>query len=262
MTKTVCAFCAQPNKISAEHIWGRWIGPLLGVGTLTIIDKIMGDTEPTGATHRIWREPAGRDISFGSPELSHRVKAPCELCNNGWMSNLETAVAPIITPMIRSSFPISLTAESQLLLATWITKTAMMCEYLGPVCYFTGDERRSLMQDKRPPDDVYIWIGHSQAPHAIQGSNLHLAPPQMTAPAAYLVTHAIGEFAFQLLAYRPILANTAYVAIRSGSWEQSLFHIWPEQDKVLEWPPFLTLTRRRWELFTERFVGFAAPAPS
>ncbi len=62
----------------------------------------------------------------------------------------------------------------------------MMCEYLGPVRYFTGDERRSLMEDKRPPDDVSIWIGHSQAPHAIQGSNLHLAPPQMTAPAAYL----------------------------------------------------------------------------
>jgi hypothetical protein len=261
MAKTVCAFCAQPNKISAEHIWGRWIGPLLGMGTLTLIDKIMGDTEPTGARHRIWEEPAGRNISFGSPELSHRVKAPCEPCNNGWMSKLETDVAPIITPMIQGSLPIGLTAEFQLLLARWITKTAMMCEYLGPVRYFAGDERRSMMEDKRPPDDVCIWIGHSQAPHAIQGSNLHLAPPQMTAPAAYLVTHAIGQFAFQLFAYRPLLAETNYVRVRSGPWEQSLFPIWPKNDKPLEWPPPLTLTRQRWKLFTERFVGFASPPP-
>lgn len=227
----------------------------------------MGDTEPTGARHRLTSEVTGRDISFGSPELSHKVKAPCETCNNGWMSQLEFAVGPILTPMIRSGFPVNLTADAQSLIAAWATKTAMMCEYLGSPehpRYFTADERRWLMEKHRPPDDVYVWICHCRPPHAVQGSNLHLAPTGAIGgdATAYLATHAIGQFAFQVFAYRRLVAETNYVRIRKGPWEKCLFPIWPKNDESLEWPPPLTLVERRWQLFCERFVGFAAPPPT
>jgi len=34
MAKTACGFCrGTKHKISKEHVFGRWLGPLFGIGT-------------------------------------------------------------------------------------------------------------------------------------------------------------------------------------------------------------------------------------
>jgi hypothetical protein len=267
MAKTLCPFCNLPNKITNEHIWARWIGPFIGIGAIDVLDRLMGETKPTGAVHRLTSEVTSRDIRFGSSELSHKVKAACSQCNTGWMSALESDIVPILSPMICSGAPIRLTRKARTLIAAWATKTAMVCEYLGsspehPI-YFTPAERRWVMEKRRPPQDVHIWIGHCDAPHAIQGSNLHLKATAVdnSDGYAYLCTHAIGHFAFQIFSYRAILAKTDYVRVRKGPWEESLFRIWPQNNKPVVWPPPLTLRGNRWDLFCERIVGFADPPP-
>jgi hypothetical protein len=79
-------------------------------------------------------------------------------CNNGWMSDLETAVKPILTPLVLDQQTI-LGKDRQRVLATWIAMKAMVAEHSDPQrIVSTSEERAFLMKNRSPPDTWKIWI--------------------------------------------------------------------------------------------------------
>src|SRR4051794_29583018 len=90
--KGFCAFCGRYGKLSREDGWPRWFNRVLprplaaGVAHNIIFEK-----------DSIVRHERRRVVSHNTDKLPFF----CERhCNNGWMSRLETAAMPLLTPLL------------------------------------------------------------------------------------------------------------------------------------------------------------------
>ena len=116
---TNCPFCGERRRETVEDAWPRWL------------NKVMLDPQGAGQAHDI-------SIVDGVPMVrrrrkvvsynTERVRGICADCNNGWMSRLESAAKPILTPMILGE-PVTLSTADQQVVAAWATKTALVLEY-------------------------------------------------------------------------------------------------------------------------------------
>jgi hypothetical protein len=87
-----CAFCGSAASLTGEHIWSDWLSRLLGKR------KVRYN----------WTEADGTVKEYRLVGLNAKVNIVCETCNNGWMSDLENAVKPIVQPMILNADEIAL----------------------------------------------------------------------------------------------------------------------------------------------------------
>ena len=134
--------------------YGEWVGTLFGAGP----GKLP-------VHHTLTRE-GGLAHAWNAYGLDAQVRMPCRVCNSGWMSDLEAKVRPIITPM---TIPmavkqrcVALDRSSQLCVARWAVKTAMVGEFLNKphLRYFTQAERRALMDGEvSNVPGAHVWIG-------------------------------------------------------------------------------------------------------
>ena len=119
------------------------------------------------------------------------------------MNKLETKLSEFMKPMLLDSATTTLDDTRQILLATWIIKTAMVHEFTDPArqTYFARYERRHVKRWLLPPNDVWIWIGHY-----INSTSLsHTFPVYLMhgeRPTVYSLTLTAGRFVCQVLAYR------------------------------------------------------------
>jgi hypothetical protein len=135
--------------VTLEHTFPRWTVPLIKtVGDVASSARVSHHEEHV---HSVW----------GTETIDLKARKVCESCNTGWMSTLERDVGPILSPMITSTDPRTLTEEEALLLAMWVTKTALTCslaypetDHPTPPMYY--DE---LYRERRPLSDSVVWIG-------------------------------------------------------------------------------------------------------
>lgn len=112
-----CLFCddrlSNENR-SREHIVPGWLLDSLGVR----------DDEVT-PTHQSAR---GEVLSTRSHDYdSLRNGRICARCNNGWMSQMETAVQPVLHRLLHATVvPSALTSPERLLLARWSAKVSWL----------------------------------------------------------------------------------------------------------------------------------------
>jgi hypothetical protein len=115
----ICIFCGKQGG-NREHIVGRWM--LRDLGLYSQKFKIgFGMQRPDGGMDEIKApQPLG---SFVTDQI-------CANCNNGWMSQLEDAAKPLLTPLFQDSLPADDRPLFQTLflhshtLAQWLLKTA------------------------------------------------------------------------------------------------------------------------------------------
>jgi hypothetical protein len=100
------------------------------------------------------------DKKHGGSSTTITVRVVCKECNSKWMSKLEQAVRPILSPLIRGEEMV-LSQDQQRVLATWIAKTAMTAEYRYPtVIAIPQVQRHALMSKCEPPEGWLVGIGH------------------------------------------------------------------------------------------------------
>jgi hypothetical protein len=76
------------------------------------------------------------------------------------MSQLETRVMPILTPLLLGQ-PFVLGKYHQEILATWIAMKFLVCEFSIPTDVVMRPVERSLVMGRRlPPEKMKIWIGY------------------------------------------------------------------------------------------------------
>lgn len=247
MAKRVCGFCGKPGKISNEHLWAKWLGRLLGPANMTV---------------EIQRED--KSVTWESQDLDVQIQLPCTTCNNGWMSDLESTVEPIITPMIKPGTARALDVAHQTVLAAWMMKTAMVAEPLSPMRphYYTPAERQFLMDRLTPPAGVRIWIGRYRGRFRCHSSADHLRSPKpggLLLPG-YCSTFAVGHLAFQVFSYRRSRGQPEYFRVRRGFWSRTLLQLYPPtRGVIMLWPPRETLIHHEFLTLAHRFV--VAPRP-
>ena len=95
---------------------------------------------------------------------TRRVRVVCaNHCNSGWMSRLEVAVKPILTPLILDEAA-RFTRDELRILAAWITLKCMVIEFADAPenVVSTQEERTFLMDEKIPPASWRIWVARHE----------------------------------------------------------------------------------------------------
>ena len=164
------------------------------------------------------------------------------------MSRLETAVIPVLSPLILGQMRL-LTPNDLRVLALWAIKTHMAQELAAsPAFVLTPQEQRSWMVKERPepPPGIHVWIGTFDAP--VIGGHYDCSPLSLPGAGAGVVAHLDREGAYDLFGgYRATLIvghlvmSVVYMygnPNREISYSRLLpiVRIWPPASLGLLWP--------------------------
>ena len=130
MPKEICIFCnvaleaskkCLPASATEEHVFAKWVRKP-SVNKNMRMFTATGNAEP----QLVRKPPLERLVN----------KKVCRSCNGGWMSHLETEVAPIFDKMNESNGINSLGSGEVETLARWTAKTAAVLSHVTPQLQF------------------------------------------------------------------------------------------------------------------------------
>jgi hypothetical protein len=232
----VCIFCEQDRKRSREDVFPKWLHPLFPLlGEAEYLRRLV--TPSSDDEHR---RPA-------SGVFDVIVRDICTTCNNGWMSQLEQQVKPILTPMLLDQQR-TLTAPEQHTLATWATKTALTMQgaNIGGERFTPAADYHWFHDHRAPLPNGHIWLcrygGEGNWPLSVHQWGLTMRPPGAPVPQrsdpvnGYSVVYAIGPVVFWLWGHS--LTGGPYIEAGSDDAHQL---IWPALGGDAHWPPRRTL---------------------
>lgn len=232
----VCIFCGASGALTREHVWPAWLSTL-GLPN----DPVRMETGPLN------RLP---DTRGPLPPLNMTVKSVCAQCNNGWMSELEKSVQPILASMILGRQTL-IEPTTQPILAEWAFKTSIVSMLLLPPQ--DREDGRGLppteytalfagRKEKMPPAHVQAWIGHYSGSYPMLSTQV--TPMVITAtnqpapllPQAYVFTIVLGEALIQGVRFTDPDSE-----ISLGSLPE-LAPIWPYGEPIY-WPAGKSIVR-------------------
>lgn len=145
--KGLCIFCGNRAN-SREHVWPMWLA--------RIIAKLPGENK---ILFNIRTNEQGERSRWKSTKPEIVTKNVCKAgCNEGWMSDLEKDVAPILRPMI-SGKEQTLTGKQQAIITIWLLKTAMVLDSTSPESnFYEKSERFHFRNTFLPPG--YLSFGN------------------------------------------------------------------------------------------------------
>ncbi len=225
---TACLFCDN-NAESKEHLWPKWIHERKDFGPLNF--QLGGSKNKT----------------IPDPQIT--VKTVCGVCNNGWMSKLESENIPTIGCMVQDiSTPLDETQQKSV--AAWSIKTAMVSDSMkGRAAlnqFYSRDERVKMRIGHDIPPRTLIWIARIDGMHLGNfGTDFALFDPQKQRIGMGSVTTIVaGHFVTQAVSVHLEGENIEIpeLACKMGNWNELLAQIWPIQQPTALWPPKLTFT--------------------
>jgi hypothetical protein len=234
-----CLFCgARPTTL--EHVYPAWLRDALPSGGLF---------RTTDAVNQPMWEQTTFDVT---------TRVACGTCNNGWMSDLESAVKPLLTNAIVYGEAVSLSVADQRRIALWAIKTAFVLEAYRkgktvdhvPEWHFRGMPRtRASTENADPPSGISVVIFGRQleiAPEGIEHFTVSRSvgiarrdPPNDS--VGYVATFAVGYVGFQIFGVDVQaggLPNIWY-----GPWvTERTITLWPPLGHPVRWPPALVMS--------------------
>jgi hypothetical protein len=244
-----CVFCGN-DDLTSEHVWPQWLARAAPAPKRQVIHH----------RRRIDRQKQVVDAPdrWSAPSYTVNVRAVCAQCNNGWMSELEQSVRPLLEPMLHDQLRI-LDHERQTLVATWVFKTSVMLEFTHPQeRAIQSEASKSLYQHGQPPRNVTIWIASYRGlslnafyrhdviqprrtrliDETVEDASATSEPGErerdepLPAPIAYGITLGVRHVAFQLFGTTEPSLRIAHGGLAAKAFER----IWPPRSPFT-WPP-------------------------
>ncbi len=226
MARRVCIFCGR-SPVTNEHVIPRWVAAL-------ILKDPRAKNLPRPIDHQLRGDT--RLVTWRSDRIDVRAKCVCRDCNQGWMSRIEDDAQAFIRPMIMGQH-ISLDADAQRRVATWVALRALVFRHLAEGVIPADEEWRKQFYDHRsPPDTCYQWIiaYDGSQPFYYAGNDITVSfdtgnptDPGDT-PHGILMILAVGYFAVKVL------------WIRKGEPNKppppGLLRAWPASSTPILWP--------------------------
>lgn len=231
-TKRRCVFCGEATKpLTDEHVWPRWLGNILG-NDLQFFGHETRERDVARPQRRLWR----------APTLDTKVRRVCAECNSTWMSDIETAARPILTPLIVGQ-EAELSQGDQEIAATWGFKTTLMLQFTHPARVAIPEgQYKEFFERRIPPSAVRISLGQYSGlltDGTYWASALGVEAPGSThspeSPNAFLVTFNVGRLVYS--GYGRPDASALTFEGRSHFVE-----VWPASCGSVAWPPPNSLT--------------------
>jgi hypothetical protein len=220
-----CLFCANPAN-SREDLWPLWV-----------LERVN--------TREKIRRTIGKKASYHTVSRKIRIKSVCTTCNNEWMSKLEEQCIPLIGSLLED-VAFRLDSSTQLLVALWTTKIAMVLDSLkeNPKKFYLRTDCEKLKDTRSIPAGTTIWMGR------YFGRTLHTGFATFTAldksvPAAdcSTMTIVIGHLILEVTSVRfrhEYRNRVVGFQPNPGRWDQLLIPIWPTVSDAAFWPPPLS----------------------
>jgi hypothetical protein len=223
-----CIFCDN-NSGSKEHLWPKWIHERKDFGPINF--------QLGGSGNKV----------IPDPEIT--VKTVCGVCNNGWMSELESENIPTIGSMLQD-IAIPLDQVQQKSVVAWSVKTAMVSDSMkGRAAanqFYSRDERVKMRVSHEISARTLIWIARIGGTHLGNfGTDFALFDPQKERIGMGSVTTIVaGHFVTQAVTVHVEKENTEIPELpcKMGNWNDSLVQIWPIQKPTVQWPPKISFT--------------------
>jgi hypothetical protein len=123
----------------------------------------------------------------------------CEICNNGWMNDLETEAMEILKLLIAGTVSIScISAVERTIVAKWATKTAYVISYAAPLKKTPDPSQLRYMKDNRGAIPLRVGVFGCQSIATADFRQLqrnhwpHLTNTQPVSPSPPLGTYKIA----------------------------------------------------------------------
>jgi hypothetical protein len=227
-----CAFCPEKADTTGEHIWGAWVGRMLG--------KLMA--QPRYTYFR--KESSGQVRTWEHDVLAQKAKVVCGTCNNGWMSEIETRFQKVAADMVSKCAPVALRAEQLAPIAAMGFLKAVVCDHMHSLAppFFTFEERQSFRRSFSIPAGVRMWLASSADIRGIfSGSTLEIP---LNSPGHFklnVFTYGIGHVVIQVTASRwmkkSLRRHSNPPGIKQGiQWARCAVPFYPEPDLPVLWP--------------------------
>ena len=233
-----CVFCGK-SPVTKEHTWSRWLR--------RHIRRRMTKWETFKATEHRTEIESGVKVRPGDPH-DWQISCVCSKCNNGWMSQIEKRVRPVLGPLAEG-VPFRVTEQDQSILAIWCILKTMVAEFDDPERVTTHHMQRKRMCRRQlaPSKGWRVWIGHfdrdAWAPYYIINtlSILPGPPPLNGANVAVKryntqsVTQIVGKLFIHVIhsPYRELVSRWVFPVPVQGKLRQ----IWPLTGYSFVWPP-------------------------
>lgn len=150
MGNRACIFCGEPAD-SDEHLLPAWL------------QRVLPSDEPLLHYRQIGSDESERHEWMKRP-FREKAGGVCDICNTGWMSRLESAAKPILTPAIRrTGMPLLLTASEQRIAAAWAVKTVLVFQGSHGGSIAPPLHAYHLCDRQEPPEQVVVWVGSNYA---------------------------------------------------------------------------------------------------
>ncbi len=236
-----CIFCGA-SPVHKEHVLAKWIRKVTPYSKGPVNWSFTND--PLTRRHRKHRL------------FTEQARVVCQdECNGGWMSRIEDAAKPVLTPMIQGRDTV-LTPADQDVLGRWAAKTALISCYLQPQIPVPAGYPEAFYATKEPPAWPWmtlVWIAkHGMPGRDLQAESFRRGPSRvgwtprvLNVPAppiragelnGYNVTISVCCFAFKVVVFElPRLKN---FVIDFDHDFPGIHLVWPRiHDAVTRWPP-------------------------
>lgn len=146
--KRSCIFCPSIH-LTKEHLLPEWMHDVFGKKGNQV--HSLAEETPTTSTSKLYE----------SRTFTARARFVCQNCNNGWMSDLEDRVKPLLAPMMTSELAIVLRPDELAVLSAWAAKTTFVLFRSRPnqPVAISNEQCVELRKAVRPPAGMQVWIG-------------------------------------------------------------------------------------------------------
>jgi hypothetical protein len=190
-------------------------------------------------THRFTpaSDEAADPLEWHTDGPSFRSKAVCQKCNNGWLSDLETAAAPLLEGLVCGE-PSVLSTKQQMLLATWSYKMVLLLQLIRPKDIRSIPQGRfhQFFSLRRPPSDARLWLGAPEGASAMHetSTELMIANRDHRVPG-YFTALVLGHLL--ILCAGRLEPGPEQLRIGSDNSPELARQLWPASIRSHIWPP-------------------------
>jgi hypothetical protein len=204
----------------------------------------------------------GERIEWERRPFREKTRIVCHGCNAGWMSRLEDAAAPILTPLINHE-PAYLGSKKQAILAAWAVKTCLVFQASQGAAIAPPEHFAALRETSLPPHGVTAWIGSNYHGREIRDNAYYLQRPLSLKSLddrlsdvdelGYVNYLAIGAVSFLIIGHG--YANTIDVELGDNPIAEGLDQTWPIDRSLVTWPPKYMMAQEFVDLLAGPTVG-------
>jgi len=233
-----CIFCGGGN-LSKEHFWPQWSHEYLRTIQPTKKHTLARTEDRAGVIQ------GGTSLTRQGGLFVRQVRCVCKKCNSEWMNGLETAAAPVLTPLIQMRPQrLELSPAQQNVLARWIALKALVAEHSTDTYVTPQAARTTFMVERAIPANFRIRIGLHADP-AWFGTGFHrrsitfaLSPTMSKPPHGPIKNVQTLTFSMgRLLVYLTSSEVPEFDLDNVFKTTPRMARLWPATGEPIVWPP-------------------------